>query len=126
LCHHLVLAFSLDPHLSVVLGFHHRDCQVQHDVRKEHRSADPGDPEKNLVPIRKPIGVRLSNGDVEDEEDLLCIAIISSCECVECGRKSTDEGEEDNKKEAHLVYHRKDHTNEMADFSEVAQEVEHL
>ena len=45
LAHNLVLAFSLDSHLCIIVAFNHGDSDIENDVSEEHRGDNKADPE---------------------------------------------------------------------------------
>ena len=122
----MILTFSLDTHLGIIEALDHGDRKIEHDVGEEHGCEQESEPEEQLVAIMEPCRVRLANRDVEDEEDLISVSHISTSESVERTSKGEDEAEEDDKEEAHQVHDFEYHPDQMANLTEVPQEVEQL
>ena len=118
--HDLILALGLDAHILIVDELDHGDGDIQHDVGEEHRRGHEKHPEKQLVTISEPVGIRLANCDIEDEEYLLAVIYLSSCECVEGRGECEDKAEEYEEKVSHLEHYIEDQADQVTDFSEVS------
>ena len=107
----------------------HWNSQIEEDVCEEHRRDNKGEPCQNFVAIAlsEPACICLSDGQVEHKEHIAGIAcLVGHIQRVKTWRKGHNEAEKDNEEEAHRVHHIEDHSNQMANFTENSEEVEHF
>ena len=120
LSHDLILTLGLDAHVLIIDELNHRNRDIEHNVCEEHWRGHEKNPEEQLVSISEPISVGLANRDIEDEEYLLAVTYLSSCERIESRGEWEDKAEEYEEEESHLEHHIEDQADQVTDFSEVS------